>query len=1041
MSELRLLGRGVCRGQVVAGARLRGLLALLAGDLRAGCSTGRLVEGLWPEEQPENPTKAVQVLVSRARSQFGADLIASTPTGYRLALTDDQVDTSAVLQSANACAQSARTGDHAAALGHAETGLAYWEDGVATDEPGDDPLSVLRAARASTYHSLVKARALALGRLGRRAEAIEALTPLTTEYPRDEELLLELLKSEAATAGPSAALARYDAYRRDLRDELGTDPGAGLQAFYRDLLQDDAPAVRHGVPHEPNALLGRDADIAAVTGLIHSSRVTSIVGPGGLGKTRLAQVVSRQAEQRSVHFISLAGVKTDEDVTGEVASAFGVGESLRTADQLVGIIGALGAGPVLLVLDNCEQVVRGVADLVQALVAMTQDLRILTTTRAPLDLSSEAVYLLPELDLPTSIELFVQRARAARPNAELPADAVAELCRQLDGLPLAVELAAARVRVLQVAEIARRLEDRFALLRGAARDKPERHQTLYAVVDWSWNLLEPAGRTALVRLSIFPGGFTASAAEHLIDDDALEILEHLADQSLLKATDTPAGLRFRMLETVREFSTAHRPADDDARPRFLSWAREFGTVHHTQLYEVNPGPAIQKVRADQDNLVHALRWAIADDDRATIASVAAVLGSLWNLEFNHTRMATLVQDTEWTLVHYRPEPEYVEVTRTALALAASGVFLVQGAVATRALVGLKRLPAAPPDTIMRAVAVMAGTAYESAERFPLVLREFRDSAEPLLAGVANAVAGYLAEVEGDLDNAMTAAQRMHDAFAGSRTPWMRLMAHLRISELCLQVERGAEARQHMLAAQAELGVIGEPAEMMEFQLRWGLVLAALQTGDADETERLLAHSAGTWDGEAVAIPDLGIRAEIALCRGQIDDGLALWRQAVRTDNQDNPAFDLIVDPTMDPWVLEVQAAAVVAHAQHGRLDEVADVVAELPAKVSLLLNDPVAKPVSMMEFPVCGSMLLALGMVDLDRGATASGVRLIALASRLRFLRNFQPTMSAVQARVTAEKAETAGRPTYVDWESSYAGLGRGELRAAALAALRDRDI
>ncbi|MCZ9340423.1 AfsR/SARP family transcriptional regulator, partial [Streptomyces sp. TRM76130] len=159
-------------------------------------------------------------------------------------------------------------------------------------------------------------------------------------------------------------------------------------------------------------------------------------------------------------------------------------------------------GPVLLVLDNCEQVIDGAADLVQALTARSARLRVLTTSRAPLGLSAESLYALPELSPATSAALFAQRARAARPGVELDPGAVADICRHLDGLPLAVELAAARVRVLSVPDISRRLRDRFALLRGGARDAPERHRTLRAVVEWSWNLLEDDGRAALRALSV-----------------------------------------------------------------------------------------------------------------------------------------------------------------------------------------------------------------------------------------------------------------------------------------------------------------------------------------------------------------------------------------------------------------------------------------------------------------------------------------------------------------------------------------------------------
>src|SRR6266545_6189661 len=267
-TELTLLSRVAYRDREINGPRLRGLLALLAGDLRTGCSAARLMEGLWPDEQPENPAKALQILVSRARAQLGSDVIARTPTGYRLSLREDQVDTAAVLLSASASARCSRAGDHAAALAHAEAGLALWEGAAGGDTGLDDPVSALRAERASTYRSLVRARGLALSRLGRHAEAVDVLAGELRERPRDEEVLLELLRCEAATAGPAAALARYDGYRRALRDDLGADPGPAVQALYQQLLQGTAPVVRHGVAHEPNPLLGRDDDIAALVGLL-----------------------------------------------------------------------------------------------------------------------------------------------------------------------------------------------------------------------------------------------------------------------------------------------------------------------------------------------------------------------------------------------------------------------------------------------------------------------------------------------------------------------------------------------------------------------------------------------------------------------------------------------------------------------------------------------------------------------------------------------------------------------------------------------------
>jgi DNA-binding SARP family transcriptional activator len=223
--ELVLLSRVAYRDLEITGSGPRGLLAVLAGDLRLGASTAQLVDALWPDERPEHPTKALQLLVSRTRARLGADLIVSTPTGYRLSLAPDQVDASAVLLSAAAGERSARDGDHAAALRHAAAGLALCEGAAGWDLTDDDPLSALRAARVSAYRSLTRAHALALSRLGRSAEALEPLETLAGDRPRDEEVLVELLRSEAAAVGPATALARYDAYRRTLRDELGSDPG------------------------------------------------------------------------------------------------------------------------------------------------------------------------------------------------------------------------------------------------------------------------------------------------------------------------------------------------------------------------------------------------------------------------------------------------------------------------------------------------------------------------------------------------------------------------------------------------------------------------------------------------------------------------------------------------------------------------------------------------------------------------------------------------------------------------------------------------
>ncbi|MEU5950801.1 BTAD domain-containing putative transcriptional regulator [Streptomyces sp. NPDC047525] len=1057
-TDLTLLPRVAHRGQEVTAPRLRGLLALLAGDVRTGCSAERLVAGLWPDALPERPGKALQVLVSRARAQLGADVIASTPTGYRLALAEDQVDSSALLLHAALSAERARAGDHAGALAAAEAGLTLW--GGAPEGAGDtdDPVAALRAERAPVRGTLVRAQALALARLGRHAEAAGPLAVAASEHPRDEEVLAELLRGQAATAGPSAALTRYEAYRRELREALGTDPGAKLKAVQRELLRGEAPVVRHGVPHEPNPLLGRDEDIAAVQGLLRDARAVTVVGPGGLGKTRLAHAVSRRAEQRVVHFVPLAGLTADQDVTlevaREVAAALGAGEGRHgvvsghaAADPVSGILGVLGPGPALLVLDNCEQVVRGAAGLVQTLVASSKELRVLATSRAPLDLTSEAVYALPELGLDTSVELFTQRARAARSGVELPPDAMAELCRHLEGLPLAVELAAARVRVLSVPEIARRLGDRFALLRGGARDVPERHRTLHAVVEWSWNLLAQDARAALRTLSVFPGGFCGDAAEQVLGGDALFLLEQLTGQSLLTVAETPVGVRFRMLETVREFSAARRAEageGDEAVGRFLAWARDFGVAYHDVLFGPEPSPnsrldpstedsiaARERIRAEQDNLVPALRHALARADGPTIAALTAVLAALWSTDSNYPRLATLAADTGPPLSHYHPTPEYVEVARAAAVLCTAGLFMNYGPHAVRQLVTLRRLPAAPPDTLPRATAAVLRAVPEMRPPDYAVLHRLCDShgddgsEQPLVAAIAECVATYVWEYEHDIDRALASARRMVAALEPAGNPSLQLMGHSRLSELSLRTGQGETAYEHLRAALKVLPRLG--GEHDYIGIRSALVLACLQRGDPDEAEYWLrqAEGDGTPQEDTFYSPDLGGRAEIALARGLTETGLGLWRGAVERMPEAGSMY--AGDPWLDPWALQIQAAAVTAHAHAGRLHLVAQPVDRLRQRLRTLLDGPLRSP---MELPVFGTVLHALGMAGLASG-DVSAVRMIALAERLRVQREFQPTMSAARARRAAEDAD---RAAYADAVSEYAALERDELWEAARA-------
>ncbi|MEV6428588.1 BTAD domain-containing putative transcriptional regulator [Nocardia sp. NPDC051463] len=1045
--EMTLLSGVALRDQEISGARTSGLLALLAMDLRNGSSAARLIAGVWPQDAPENPTKALQVLVSRTRSQLGADLIASTPTGYRLTLSPEQIDATALEVHSAAAQRHARAADHAAALDRAAAGLALW-NGVIEHTSGADPLSELRIATQPAYRTLLIVFALALSRLGRYAEAVGPLTDAAASEPRNEEVLAELLRAEADTAGPAAALARYDAYRRMLREELGADPGTALQTIHKQLLRANEPVVRHGILHDPNPLLGRETDIAAVTALLRSARVVSLIGPGGLGKTRMAHAVGRLAEQRVVHLVPLAGVQDDGMVTTEVASALGAGDASQagplTGNSVISAIAkSLGSGPTLLILDNCEQVLEGVSALVGPLVSLVADLRVLVTSRAPLGLTSEAVHLLPELAPATAAELFGQRARAVRPDIALPTAEVAALCAQLDGLPLAIELAAARVRVMSVAEISGRLVDRFALLRSGSRDAPQRHRTLYAVVEWSWNLLDEHAQAAMRLLSIFPNGFTATAADRLLNGDSgetggleetLEMLEHLVDHSLIQITEVSSGTRFRMLETVKDFSAARR-ADagegERALAGFVAWAREFGLganeTAFTDQGEKNP------VRAEQDNLVRALRLGLDRSDGPTVAATWAALGAWWYVGAHYARIVELVGECAWVLSHYRPEPGYVEVTRTAATVCALSA-VTQSGFELRSMLVLRRLPAAPPDTLVRAVAVIFRAGPELLGPDSAALDRLCASDQPLLAGVAHLVASFRAEQTGDRDEALAATRRMLAAFERTSNTWIQFQARCRIGKLALLSEHGELARQQVERALRQLVDHGPRPDRVDLIV--GLVMASLQLGDIESAEQWLAQVADHADPFAQPYKVIA-DAEIRLARGDIDNGLRRWRAIAELVVSTSHPFYRPDPRGVQVWALEARSAMVLAHAYHGRLDLIADLVEDLPWQVIALLEHPATQPGGYLaELTACGAVLLALAVVDINRGLVADGARLIALAERFDPPRQIHPTMSSKRARECAEDADEAA---YAEGVSTYAALDVPGLRSAAFAALRKR--
>ena len=1048
--RLTLLPRVAFDGTAVASGGTGRLLAVLASEPRGGVSTARLVDELWPAATPEHPTKALQVQVSRARSATAHELIASTPTGYRLALDESEIDATALRLRAVAARRAAAAGDDRSALEHAEAGIALWPGGPSDDGTELDSLQRLRADSAPVYRSLVRVRTLALVGTGRFEEAYEPLEALLAASPRDETLLAGLLRAEAAISSTSAALARFEDYRRELRETVGTTPGPHLQQIQQQLLASDQPAVRGGVEHEPNALLGRDSDIEAVAATVNTSRVTSIVGPGGLGKTRLAHAVSARALQRVVQFVPLAGVTDPSGVTAEVAAALGVVTSRMSArqreapvDLLTGIVDTVQGSPALLVLDNCEHVLDGVIALVRELVARLPDLRILTTSRAPLGLSSETVYLLPQLDIDTGVELFGQRARAARADVALPDDVVRRLVLHLDGLPLALELAAARTNVLSVQQIEERLQDRFALLTKSARDAPDRHRTLQAVIDWSWQLLAPTEQRAMTALSVFADGFDLDAATFVLHNrqiapdplDAVDVVEHLVEQSLLQREERHARPRFRMLETVREFSGDKLRATgqyDAAVLALLGWATELGRTEAPKVLGPSPEQSLTRLRADEDNIFAAYRTAAEIGELPALAATYASLAAIWTVESRHEQVFATAPATLRRLSHFRPGAADLATTRIALVLATLTAAVIGSPAALRGVVALRRLPVATPPELIDAFSLLLMNLDLDSLRTQGA-SEYTESPHPAVRAVTLLALSHLQENEGNADLALATNRRLTEAVEQVDSAWLRATVMTRSAELfgtCGEYDAAMAAAERAVPLLARFGASGDLAGM-----HWQLAILRLHRSDLAGARRELQSGAAQGAEEMTGEGTMGLtsRAEVELATGDVEAGLRSYRQAVRFAQEQAEAFPFGDVGRTAPWLLVARGGALIAHLLHDRLASVESLPALVRQDLATMQQTQRSSPLFDVDLPICASGTLALTATlahDPSGGAPDAQTvgRGLALADALG--------LSRLPVSITREHANIAAlegvRPAYDRAERTYAGLD-GDQRLRAL--------
>jgi predicted ATPase/DNA-binding SARP family transcriptional activator len=1042
---LNLLGDVRWRQQAVVGDRPQALLAALASRGARPVPADELVGLVWGEEPPANGLKSLQVLVSRTRSVCGADAILRDGPGYRLGAAPAEVDSVRLAQLArNAAAALDR--DPAAAAQLAAEALALSDGLPGSTEEAIGPLAEVRRAAAADVSAARLILARASSRMGAHGAALAALEAAHTGRPGDESLLADLLRSEAAVRGPAAALERFERYRGGLRERLGTGPGEPLRQVHRGLLALDRP-VRSGVRFEATTLVGRSGDLERLRALTASARVVSIVGTGGLGKTRLAQALARDAAVPAVHVVELAGVSAADDVVGEVGSVLGVRDSVQgrrvlSPKQLADVRGRiaqhLAQSPGLLVLDNCEHLIGAVADLVAFLVSVASDLRVLTTSRAPLGIAAERVYLLGELQPGDAAELFRERAVAARPSVRLPEQAVTSIVGRLDGLPLAIELAAAQVRAMAVEEIDRRLENRFALLRGGDRSAPDRHQTLLAVIDWSWNLLDAAERRALRWLALFNDGFTLEAAEAVLGPGAVATVQGLVGQSLLSVRETQAGVRYRMLETVREFGQMHLAGageDGEAHAAVRRWAAGYAREHRAGLATAGQFAAVDALAAEEVNLADELRGAIADDDPGTVVELLAALGLFWTMRGEHVRLLVLDDAVTDTIADWQPPPRLRDATRWAIAILMANSLIGGSERFARMQELLRRLAAAWGDDVQLPGVGKALLAYDPADIAAFLgrLDELTHDSDPETAITAWQWLSTMRENAGDPAGAIEAAGRALELLRDDEGPWLRAQLRAMLAQGLMQAGDRAAGAEHARAALPVMQRLGAADD--ETQLRSLLVLAAIAFGRIAEAEAELARldSIGeSWAGFGGTVFRHVCRAELMLARGDRAEGLSLHRECMTRVHE--LEFPGVPRTGLEPWALSGTSLALSAHAHYAADGDEEQHGQALFRQCRTEALGALRTEEGNRDFPVAGLLLFALGAWGLLHRAVPApeAIRLLVLADRFAYNRA-SPTLMWERIEPAAEAAEPG---LIAGFRAQYAGRRLADLVTEACQAV-----
>ena len=1001
----------------IPGIRAKRLLASLALGGGRTRSAERLIDDVWADEPPRSPGAALHTQISRLRTILGAGRIEASGGGYRLVggRTDIDIVDELIAEGTATALEDA----------------ASWWRGEPGDDLGDDAGSLIaevrtRATRAE--NALDRARGAVAMNSEDYATARVIAEKRCARDPLDETAALELMRALAGEGRVADALAVYAALRRRLSTELGVHPGATISEVHAALLAEGDLDVRRTAPNarrstiqvglsvETSDLIGRDGDVASIIDQLRTHRLVTIQGPGGVGKTRVANRVGHRLvdEGASVYYVPLAPIRNDDDVVPAIAATLGVGESdlgtnarpriAATGDLQDRLVDALRGRDALLILDNCEQVIERCARLVADLLAADSSLKILVTSRAPLMLPAEQIFLLPTLDVTddgAAVELFTTRASAVRPDADLARDSVAQLCRHLDGLPLAIELAAARIRTMTVEEIADRLAERFALLRGSDRSAPDRHRTLRAVIDWSWDLLDDDARDALRRLCRFPAGFTAEAARILLGHGGFRLddtLASLVNQSLLTVIEADGRVRYRMLEMVREFGEEKLAAEPGLSSAVNSAMREWGkTVAGEMVASYDSGvdaSLMSRVAADVDNLVWVLRHCSevivhGEDGSPEVADavdcavrIFPVLAGFWMARGLHAE----VMNWGSRLLEVLPSPPFElsderrrDWEATVLASMTHQMLRQDLRALARARYYLRRLHDpdriyVEPTELMTACVLSRSTT----EAIRYVVRGTMSSDERVattaLGGRMN-----LAENLGRLDKAERDGETLRRRSRLGRDHWMSAMAKISLGGIHSQQANWARAVGFYRGGIDDLVRLGSFED--EMQARGYLAVTLINLGQLDAAEDELARVADGWtpdDPDPRGFPEVFAGMMLALgelhfARGYHADAAAMFARAADLLMREHPMA------ARDPGASMLIGVAAIGLMRTGQAGRARDLLPILASSLAETLS-----PSGWNDIPQAANMAVATGYVLCDNSITRrEGARLMMLGKRL----------------------------------------------------------